>query len=67
MAKEKRDEIMYYGGWKQDQLAKPPVFGLPTVYCVNTKQFLCSYTPRPPRVLSSSCPPPWSRVGGRDW
>lgn len=46
MAKEKRDEIMYYGGWKQDQLAKPPVFGLPTVYCVNTKQFLCSWCNR---------------------
>ena len=37
---------MYYGGWTKDQLTKPPLFGLPTVYCVNTKQFLCAYAIR---------------------
>jgi hypothetical protein len=48
MIAEKKKEVLYYSGrlMKQDSLddsGRPPLFGLPTVYCADTEQFLCAW------------------------
>jgi hypothetical protein len=47
MIAEKKKEVLYYSGrlMKQDLdgSGRPPLFGLPTVYCADTEQFLCAW------------------------
>ena len=48
MIAEKKKEVLYYSGQLMQQElgdggGRPPLFGLPTVYCTDTEQFLCAW------------------------
>ena len=43
MAAKKREVLLYSGALKNSGVGRPPLFGLPTVYCADTEQFMCAW------------------------
>ena len=42
-AKGREREILYFAGKLHDDSKRPPLFGIPTVFCQDTNQFLCAW------------------------